>query len=467
MAETASDINEFHELIPAAIRAYFDGTKFLWRTAETRYLLKLIAFLFGFMIVGFTILAFLVSLNFPPHIVFYALLFFLALFLFIIIELARFYWYDRKYNLFPERNPFLEMKYWPSKMNEKRKRFRLTLLIGSLVFVFLLLLVAIVEIFSLTFEFVLTLAIVRLVIVFLFYFTLLTTAFVTANGTMRIFKAKYSESLKRKRFLVYILFPLPWIFLYIAFFEIPQLIVPFLPEPETLTTLEAILNVPVEILFEFLMGFFMYVFLCLLGLIALLKQKWRVDYTISQVSASIVFLIIIVIPGIIGFVISLLGTLISLLAMAFFYIQGALDEYGDELRQYYSAWDKKLEMFRITSEEGMLNRPEAFDKTPLPTNVPNAYRNLIFGIGLLFLTYFSIIFLIGIELAVMGLDWGSIYMRTLLIVNSFLEIVGISLGIFVTSLIFVFYRQQKISCSKCGSPNKPKDNFCVYCGQRL
>ncbi|WP_287584653.1 hypothetical protein [Candidatus Borrarchaeum sp.] len=441
------------------VRRFFDGIKFLLQTRETRYLLKLIAVLFSSMIITYTAISLTIAtfgkIDLILRLGLYVFPFFLVLFLFILIELARFYWNDRKYNLFPEKNPLLKMKYWYYPDLKDRKGRRLLIRVGIFIFVSLLVLIALAETLIVQ-EILFALLTIYTIAIwssfYLIFVLLFITAFIAAKGTMQMFEARYSEKFQQQNYWFFIFLPLPWI-LFISLLIFAGEIRSIFGSEAGFWRLEA------QIL---------YGFLCLIGIFTILKRNWRVGYTASQVSASLTFLTVIVIPGIIdsiqaelGTIISLiglaqldtsggtsyyfLGPIISLIAMGFFYIQGALDDYGDKLRKYYAAWDKKLQEFNIKSEEDIQNEKydKVFEDTPLNTDVPNAYRNSISGLILLLLTFFGIIFIIGGLFSVSGTAIGSEFTELFLNITSFLELMGLTLGLFVYTIIIVFRKQRK------------------------
>lgn len=420
MPEHPSSPKELEEIGIDVVRSWFDGIKFLWRTPETRYLLKLIIALFGSMIIFYWIITILIAifgLLQINDILAIGELLFIGWFLFILIELARFYRNDKKYKLFPEKNPRLKMKYWPSKKSKrgyKRPLFPIIffgsfLFLSVLSYLFISVFIFITELFYILHTFFLI----------SFIFILFLTAFITARGTIKTFAEKYVEKFQRQRYCFFILLPIPWILFIISYFlwTIRFGILDIIG-------LSAAVNIEVAMV--------LYGFIGILGLLALLKQDWRASYTASQISASYTFLFVVLIPVFIGLILDLLGMVVSLLAMVFFFIQGTLDKHGDDLRKYYSAWDKKLQKFHINSEEDIHNQTydRKFDTDPLYTDVPNAYRNSILGLVLLLLICFGIIFRIGPMFAVMGTEVGVRITESLLIYST-IETFGITLSLFL------------------------------------
>ncbi|MFX1465887.1 MAG: hypothetical protein ACFFA5_05395 [Promethearchaeota archaeon] len=444
-----------------SVRRYFDGIKFLWQIPETRYLLKLIVILLTSMTIFYTTLTLLIvtfgETRFLLRFNLYGLPFFLVLFLFIFIKLVRFYRNTKKHALFPERNSLLKMKYYSSPDLKAKKESRLPKIVVILIFLFLLVFVFATEFFF-VYEMHLVLisiyAAVFLSFIWIVYGLLFITAFMSARGTMRLFNATYSERVRNKSYWFFIFLPLPWILFFILYFIAGEVLFFYRIFGGF-------------VILWFLSAQVLYGFLCLTSIFSLLKKNWRVGYTVSQVAASLTFFTVIIIPGIIGYVqdslstilplIGLgqidtsggasnfyLGPLVSLLAMGFLYIQGTLDDYGDKLREYYAAWDNKLETFNIKSEEDFQNQTydKVFDDTPLSTEVPNAYPNLIFGLILLLFTFFGIILESGAMFSVLGVAIGTEQITDFLFISSYLEFWGIILGLFVYTVIISFRKQE-------------------------
>jgi len=439
-----------------SVRHYFDGIKFLWQTPETGYLLKLIAILFTSMAIFYTTLTYVIvtfgETMFLIRLNAYVLPFFLVLFIFIFIKLVRFYRNTKKHALFPERNPLLKMKYYSSPDLKDEKKSNLPKIVGILIFLSLLVFVVVTEIFSMR-EMLLVLASLYFAVsnlLWIVYGLFFITAFMSAKGTMRLFNAKYSEKIRNKSYWYFLFLPLPWVLFFILL---------LIPGEVNLVyrTFGGL------VVYWFFSAVVLYGFLCLTSIFSVLKKNWRVGYTVSQVAASLTFFTVIVIPGIVGYaqdslsmilpLIGLvqldtsngaspyyLGPIVSLIAMGFLYIQGTLDEFGDKLRKYYAAWDKKLEKFNIKSKEDFQNKTydKGFDGTPLSTEVPNAYPNLMFGLILLLFTYFGIIFFIGGMFSVLGISIGTEQINSFLFLSSFFGFGGIILGLFVYTIIIAF-----------------------------
>lgn len=385
----------------------------------------------------------------------YVLPFFLVLFLYILFLLIRFYLNARKYPLFPERNHLIKMKFWhyPDIKDKRRLSLKTT---GILIFLVLLIYVAVTAIFEveeMRYALIILYSIVLSFSLYLTYVLLFITSFISARGSMQIFNAKYSDKVQQKGYWFFIFLPVPWIVFITVWYFAGEILTAY-------SIFGGFLNL------WFLVTEFLYGFLCLTGILTILKKNWRPGYTTSQISASLTFLTVIVIPGIIdivkdqlGSIISLigfvqletsggssspfLGPILSLIALGFFYIKGALDGWGDKLREYYAAWDNKLIKFNIKSEEDIKNQTydKAFDKTPLNTDVPNAYPNSIFGLIILLLTFSGIIFGTGVMFSVLGTSIGVEHIEGFLFLNAFFTFWGIILGLFIYTIIILFRKQ--------------------------
>ncbi len=424
------------------IKRQFDGIAFLWHTPGTRHLLKLIALLFGSMIVSFTVLVLaqvvLGDLSILVRLTFYLQLYSLAFFVFIFVELLQFYRNDRKYKSFPEMNPLLKMKYWPKTSG---KRYG-TIIFGLILVICVSFIVVYGEFFDRWFLISVKNSEYLFEVGYLFFlcFLLFLAAFITAKGSIESSKARYTERIHHGKLWFLLLLPVPWILLGIVFYT-------------------AGIASEITVVFGFIGDFwnlaalFTFGFLCLVGLIAIFNRKMRTSYTTSQIAASSTFLFVIIIPGMIGTITGSLGSaralslgpVISLAAMAFFYFRGNLDEEGHDLRKYYTAWDKKLKQFNITSEEDVLKQKydKRFETTPLTTAVANAYHDLILGLLLLLLTYFGFIYCIAPEFSILGIAVGIEQIDLLLQVDSWFEIIGLTLGIIVFTVISVFRKPKR------------------------
>jgi uncharacterized RDD family membrane protein YckC len=76
------------------------------------------------------------------------------------------------------------------------------------------------------------------------------------------------------------------------------------------------------------------------------------------------------------------------------------------------------------------------------TTVKNAYHNLILGLLELLLTYFGFIYAIFPELAISGITLGMWMMDAILQLDTLFEIIGLSLGLAVFTIISVFRREK-------------------------
>jgi hypothetical protein len=419
------------------VHRQFDGIIFLWQTPETRYLLKLIMTVLGSMIVYFGILWILITL-FGTIPIFgraaaFGNPFFLLWVLFILIVLARSYWNDRMYKLYPERNHLLKMKYWPSTKSKIYKRHLFPIIFfGSLLFgiVYFILL-------KNSFPYPVGLySALGISLTFITYPVLFIMAFFAVRGIMKAFEKRYVEKFQRQRYWFFVLLPIPWILFFIFSYTVYK---SWISE-----------NLTGHSTFLFAVAIGLYGLLVILGLLALLNRDRRDGYTASQISVSYVFLFVLIIPFFIGLTFDLLGPIISLLAMTFLFIQGTLDARGDDLRKYYGAWDKKLQQFHINSEEEILKHTydRAFDTTPLDTEVPNAYRNMILSLFLLLLAGFGVLSNVGfiavtvclvdpiesIKLAIIAAELD-------LAIRSDFEQWGITLALFIYAIVIGFYNR--------------------------
>ena len=421
------------------VHRQFDGIIFLWQTPETRYLLKLIMTVLGSMIVYFGILWILIKL-FGTFLILgraaaFGNPFFLLWVLFILIVLARSYWNDRMYKLYPERNHLLKMKYWPSTKSKIYKRhlfpiiFFGSLLFGIVYFIFLK--------NSFPYHGGLYSAL-NISLTFITYPVLFIMAFFAVRGIMKAFEKRYVEKFQRQRYWFFVLLPISWILFFIFSY--------------TVMTYKSWIseNLTGHSTFLFAVAIGLYGVLVILGLLALLNRDRRGGYTASQISVSYVFLFVLIIPFFIGLIFDLLGPIISFLAMTFLFIQGTLDARGDDLRKYYGAWDKKLQQFHINSEEEILKHTydRAFDTTPLDTEVPNAYRNTILSSFLLLLAGFGVLSNVGfIAVTVCLVDpIESIKLAIIAAEGDFalwsaFEQWGIILALFIYAIVIGFYNR--------------------------
>ncbi len=406
---------------------------------------KLIIALFGSMLIYYGIIAIIIAIfgnivlkeevsNAGRSVVvetvlgflsFQALNIFLGVFLFIIIELAHLYRNEKKYRLFPEKNPLLKMKYYPSTKSNCYKKLRLAVILCvSLLFVDWLLFVLSMSLIGSYYP-VLYAFTIRSFSLLSFAFMFIA-AFITVRGTIKSFKERYLVKFQRQRYWFFILFPIPWLIPIIVIFVFGTRIF----DVTRLLGGVTVLWVRVCLL--------LYGYLAILGFIALLNRKWRASYTAIQIAASLTFLFVVIIPAFIGFGFDQLGPIVSVIALAFFFIRGTLDETGDDLRKYYAAWDKKLQQFNINSEEDICNQTydkAAFDKMPLNTEVPKAYRNLIFNLVLFLLSFFGFAYL---ALPMLSTCEAIVFIEATLMLISASEFLGLALGLFIFTTVIGF-----------------------------
>ncbi|MFX1535990.1 MAG: zinc ribbon domain-containing protein [Promethearchaeota archaeon] len=427
MEEHFSVTNGSQEVKKGVMKRYFDGIKFLWQTAETRYLLILTTILFGSMIASFVIL-FLIrtyeETNLLIRLTVYVQPFFYALLGLILIELTIFYQNGKK--LLVDRS-------------KDKKGFRRIVLI--IIFGALLVITAFTE-FALGDVYFLLASIVSfglLGFTILLFVLLFVTGFITARGTMNSFQVQYSKRFQQQRNLFYISVLIPWIF-FLGFF----------------VGIQILGDIYVLLAFVSFAALLIFGFLGLVGVISFLKLDYWTGYGVSSISSFLAFLFILLIPSLIGIVYDVLAPIVSFIVLSFFFIQGTLNSLGNDLREYF----------------------KSSDETHIPTKVPNVYRNFVIGFTLFLLTFFAIILTIGVEFPIWGAAKGIEYLGWYLIATN-LEIDGITAGIIISTISIVFLRarkqkkaimpptQQQIFCSVCGAPNKPESTFCVNCGKQL
>jgi hypothetical protein len=416
------------------IKRRFDGITLLWHIPGTSYLLRLIGLLFGFMIASFAILVLAESaIGDVPILIrlsFYVQLYSLAFFFFILVEVLQFYRNYKKYNSLPEANPPPGTKYWPSKSIKGHGR----IIFGTLLAALVSIIVVYGEFFNRSF--LLSLVELNLIFsigyLFFVFFLLFLTPFITAKGSIESYKATYAEKIHHRRLWFFILLPVPWI-LFIAIFS----------------TAGAVLQLAevygYAVAFWNIAGLTVFGFLCLVGLVALFKKNMRTNYTISEIAATLTFLFVIIIPGLTGTSPGSSGPLISLITMAFFYFRGTLNDMGHDLQKQNRARNEKVGESNITSTENISNaeNDSGSEKTTLTTALPKAYRNLVLGLLVLLFTYFGVVYTIAPEFSILGIAAGTQQIGLYLQIGFWLEIVGLSLGIIVFTVVSVFRSAKK------------------------
>ncbi|MFX1443612.1 MAG: hypothetical protein ACFFHV_09385 [Promethearchaeota archaeon] len=325
MGENNSLSNKIEETSVTHVKKHFDGIKFLWQTPEFRYYIKLLLILLVSIGIYYGIAFLLItSLGEFNQITLIFLVagdrLLLIVFLFIIIELLFFYKSAKNYKNYPEKNKFLKMKYWDtSKYASRTRKIRLILFITICLIMFLFLIAQIMFYIILT-------QIVILIMIFLAVFLFFSSmaimgilAFIATKDKMQSFEDKYSEKFYDNQSWSFLLFPIPWIFYLVMLF-----------------TFQYIRAVDVMLFAMLGLLSFMFLILGFIGIPALIKRNWRSGYTISHISAIYTIVAAILIPFIIGLFVNLAGPIISFIVIVFFFIQGTLDDIGDELREYYN-----------------------------------------------------------------------------------------------------------------------------------
>ena len=249
---------------------------------------------------------------------------------------------------------------------------------------------------------------------------------------MKASAGRFAEKFKQQGYWFYILLPIPWTFL-----------IGILLWKKELHVISYLLGGEYGSLWV-TPTLYLYAFVCFLGFVAFFNRGWQARYTASQLAASYTLLSVIFIPLFTGLFFSLLGPIVSLLAVGYNFIRDTLDGCEDELRKYYGDWEKKLQWFGITSEEAVLKQSydKAFETTPLETGVPNAYRNLILNLSLLSLAFFGILSLIAPLFLSLGAGTGTESIEIMLNINSFTEIMGITLALFIYVLVIGFRKNE-------------------------
>ncbi|MFX0070907.1 MAG: zinc ribbon domain-containing protein [Candidatus Hermodarchaeota archaeon] len=468
------------------VRGQFDGIKFLWNIPEIRYFLILMTMLLVSIVVFNIILIALYqslgAMNLTViRIEVYGDFVLLGLFLYLMIDLFFFYKTATSSKEFPEKNQYLKMKFLSliEEMNyQKLKKKRSILLIIVIVFIIVLALFLLVFPQS---EFFTYFGIFLLSIYVILYFSAFVIvgilAFMATRGTMESYEDKYSEKIHRKWYWTVLLLPIPWIIFLIFFF-----------------TFSYIRMLDTAASFTIYAAIFIYVILGILGLIVLLKKNWRTGYTVSQVSASFTVVFAIMIPFFVGLVVDIMGPIISFIALIYLFIQGTLNDTGNELKGYYLAWDNKLQNFNIKSEQDLSSRNyEEFKSTPLKTDVPNAVKDL--ALGLIILTYNLFVYLyLVMKIFLLSGEAGITFIEIILYFISIVETIAIICAIILFTFIIIKRQAKKLfgeepkanekkpiktkdkpqkiqyteflTCPKCGR-NVKRAKFCENCGAQL
>jgi len=479
--------DEIQEITTDYVKKKLDGIRFLWNTPETKHYLLLIITLVVSLFAFYSIMTFLIMsfglLRAIALIIIVGNFVFFGLFMYIMIDLILFLETARKNQDTPEKIKFLKLKYVSSEGYDKIKRYRLIFLI-SIIIALTIGFVVMWILSNMSYEMIFLMGSIGFgIIIAIWILGLLligVLAFTATKGTMEAYEEKHSKSFEKRPILFFLLLPIPWIlFLIVVSF----------------TTSLAEINLG-DIFVTILELHFIFLFLGIIGVIALMKKNLRLGYSLSFVSALVVVIFVIVIPFIIGTIINLMGTILAFIITTFLFIQGILDKNGDDLRDYYAAWDKKLEKFNILSHRDLLNRifDIDFKSDHLIIENPNIFRNFILGLMILTITSYSFISIIGNEFAI-SIEQGMESLDDFSMIISGIEDTAIILAMVIV-MIAIMRRQARkdytekikptkiayqpqptpvsppqkqtgvISCPNCYNNVAPR-KFCTKCGARM
>lgn len=463
MSENSSFTKKMKEEQIKGIGRYFDGIRFLWNTPETRFFLNLILILISsqvvFFIINFFLLEYFSGNLIISIITINSLYFYMGFFLFVLLELFFFYLNVRKYPVNPEKVKLLSMKYFPSQKSHRGK-----FLYHSILLILSFGVAALVDLLDLFFF--------RIIIgnpVFLFsifflsfipilYGIIFIVSFLAVKGSMESFADNYLDKFRERKSYIALAYPIPFVLTFILYF-FPR----------------------IDVLLFDLSAFFLfvYIFISFLGIIFIIKRNWRISYSVSSFSASYTLLFSIIIPFYIGTFIDLFGVFISFSALCFFFIQGTLEAKGDELREYYSAWDEKLNKFNIQSQEDLNdeNKRTQFLKSPMDTKVEKAYSKTMLNLMLITVLMFGMFFQIMSTFLMLDPSSSVTLISLFLDLFSFLEFLGLITGTIIFIILIVWREAKKLShneegekntirCPSCNQMTAVK-NYCENCGQKL
>ncbi|TXT60030.1 MAG: membrane protein of unknown function [Promethearchaeota archaeon] len=460
MSENSSLGSKIKEGQERRIREYFDGIKFLWNTPETRFLLNLVIILVTsigiFFIINYILLQFFSGNLIVSIITVNSLYFFMGFFIFVMLELLVFYMKTRKHPLKPEK---VEDLLFPSQKGRGRQRFsHIVLLILGFG---LGIIVDLLDLFFFGFllgNSVFLFSIFYLGFVPVLYGIVFIVSFLAVKGSMESFADNYLDKFRERKSYIALAYPVPFIITIILF---------YFPRIDVL-------------LFDLgAFFFFVYVLISLLGIFYIIKSKWRLSYAVTSFAASYTLLFSIIIPSYIGTIIDFLGVFVSFGALCFFFIQGQLDGSGDELREFYQAWDEKLNSFNIRSHEDLENeqkRAQLFD-TPLDPEIEKAYPKTILSIMLITVLMFGLIFQIMSTLLIIDPSSAVTVISLYIDLFSFLEFLGLITSTIIFIIVIVKRETKKLSkneketentitCPYCNKPTTGK-NFCEHCGKKI
>jgi hypothetical protein len=405
------------------VRRHFDGIQYLWRTRETHYVMKLIVILFASVIATYSVLILLTAAMGESNLLMVTALyiepFFIALFLLVLIEIAGLYWSDRK-GLHGTSKPGASAGtrsggYWPLTGLKGKKSIVVIALFGSLVFYS----------YAISLSFLEQYMNFCVLYVFPLFFLLFVAGFLAARESMKKSKNRYIGTVKRRRYLVFALFPIPWILFSFLYFGVPGL------------GLLAHFDGSLALSNLFLATLFLYGFLCVAGLFAVQEKKWWAGYTVCQVSASLTFFFVAILPFLVDAMVSLLGAIISLVVLGVLFVQGVLDECGDDLREYHKLSGRKPQA------TGTQSLGDATRGTQKDSDVRSAYPNLILRLTLMVVTFFALILTLAPPFVALGMEKGIEMVEIMLELDFLFETLGIGIAIMISTFAIWFRKLEK------------------------
>lgn len=439
MAGISENSDDFTDKSGGHVGKYFDGIKYLWRQPEIRFVLKLIILLLGSMLGYYTtiflIISFFGETNFLIRSTVYGDPFFFALFFFIMIELGFLFRAEITYKS-PEETASSQSPATSLRVINPYRRWVFVVLVAAVIACYLLIflretiyygfvhIVMVMILFSMNFgtgyHFVL-------------FGLLCIIGFVAARGMMNSFNDRYRITFRKNPTYFFVILPISWIFLAITIFF--AFIFQFF--------YYSLGDVSVLDLYSWI--FIVYGFLSIISLGAAFSIKSWAGFAVSQLATTIIFVFLILIPFFIDQITILLGGIVSLIVLCFFYLQGTLDEYGDELREFRVRW--KMLLRRVTTPSEAEKQAIKSGKIPVPFDfdfqMHNPYRKIALGMMLLLLTFFGIIYVLGPIFPILGPVNGLANIGYFLTLWSFFEYIGIGLSVIIFTIILTFLQNTK------------------------
>lgn len=350
--------------------------------------------------------------------------FFIAAFFFVLIEIASLYRTERKYCSEVLANKPMTTQYPSSKPGRTSSLGGIAIFLGL---VFLLYLLTFLFPDHLPWDFIIA-------YIFVLTLFLIGLGYVAARGIMNKHKEKYLTAFKQRDKLFFALFPIPWILFGAIFFGLGSVLGFF----------EEVLGSPYQGVFV-LGASSMYGFLSIAGLVAIASRKWWPGYTLSQLSASLTFLVAVMLPFSIDLAVSSLGPIIASIVLSFLIIQGALDESGDMLREarrtmkesprwakWYSRGDPRHEEYYAT-----------YYKRLAASQFLSAYRSVSVNLTLILGSIFGITLIVGPFFVALGTGVGGELLEQVLMLDYLSEMLGVVFGIIVSTIAIAFRKRKK------------------------